>query len=73
MSRRRINATVIGSKDVKEAEEHEDEKEGTGEHGAEETSGEAVEPMQGGPAGAEAKESEDDPPADEEQAEKSAS
>lgn len=72
-SRCRINATVIGSKDVKEGEELEGEKEGTGEHAAEEASGEPVEPKQGGSPEAEAKESKDDPPAGEEQAEENAS
>lgn len=65
MSRCRINATVIGSKDVKEGEEHEGEKEGTEEHATEEAPGEAVEPKHGGSPGSEAKESEDNPPAGE--------
>lgn len=73
-NRCRINATVIGSKDVKEGEEHEGEKEGTGEHAAEEASGEAVGSMRGESSpGGEAKESEDNPPAGEEHAEESAS
>ncbi|KAI9569026.1 hypothetical protein HD554DRAFT_2020987 [Boletus coccyginus] len=44
-----INATVIGSKDVKEGEEPEGEKEGTGEHTAEaeEAPGEAAESKHG--------------------------
>ncbi|KAF8558500.1 hypothetical protein OG21DRAFT_1481481 [Imleria badia] len=68
-----INATVIGSKDVKEVEEHEGEKGGT-EHTAEEASGEAVESKHGESSpGGEAKESEDNPPAGEEHAEESAS
>lgn len=69
----RINATVIGSKDVKEGDEHE---EGAGEHAAEEASGEPVESKQGElSSGGEVKESEDKPPAGEleEHAEESAS
>ena len=71
----RINATVIGSKDVKEGEEHEGEKEGTaGEHAAEEPSGEAAGSKHGELSpGAEVKESEDNPPAGEEHTEESAS
>ncbi|KAN0075376.1 hypothetical protein V8E55_011399 [Tylopilus felleus] len=68
-----INATVIGSKDVKEGDEHE---EGAGEHAAEEASGEPVESKQGElSSGGEVKESEDKPPAGEleEHAEESAS
>lgn len=69
-SRCRINATVIGSKYVKEGEEHEGEKEGTGEHAAEEPSGEAAGSKHGESSpGAEAKESEDNPPASEEHTE----
>jgi len=69
-----INATVIGSKDVKEGEEHETDKEGAEEHTAEEASGEAVESKYGesSPGGG-VKESEDHPPAGEEHAEESAS
>jgi len=70
-----INATVIGSKDVKEGEEHEGEKEGmAGEHAAEEPSGGAAGSKHGESSpGAEAKESEDNPPAGEEHTEESAS
>jgi len=69
-----INATVIGSKYVKEGEEHEGGKEGTGEHAAEEASGEAAgsEPGESSPV-TDAKEGEDNPPAGEERTEESAS
>ena len=60
---RRINATVIGSKDVKEVEEHEGEHEGPGEHATEEASSQAA--KEGEPQGAEAKEGGDNPPAGE--------
>ncbi|KAH0830361.1 hypothetical protein J3R83DRAFT_1755 [Lanmaoa asiatica] len=70
-----INATVIGSKDVKEGDEHEGEKEGTEEHVAEEASGEVAVSKHGESPGVdvEAKESEDNPPVSEQQAEESAS
>jgi hypothetical protein len=72
-SRCRINATVIGSKYVKEVGEHEEEPEEAGEHAAEEASGEAVGSHHEQTPEGEEKESRDKPPTGEEQAEESAS
>lgn len=72
-SRCRINATVIGSKYVKEVAEHEEEPEEAGEHVAEEGSGEAVGSHHEQSPEGEEKESKDKPPTGEEQAEESVS